>query len=355
MSEDAHFLMTTCQIGFEAALKAEIARRYPAFRFAYSRPGFVTFKLPEGESFPADYRLRAVFARGYAFSLGKVSGDDLEKRAEESWRLFGDRPVCRLHVWQRDQARRGHRGWEPGVTPEVLEAEEALLRHAPKGTELVDRELWRSELAGHGEPILDCILVEPNEWWIGYHRARGFSTRLPGGMLPLELPPQMVSRAWLKMEEGLQWSELPIQVGDRVAEIGSAPGGGSQALLSRGCEVLGIDPARMDPAVLLHPRFTHIRRRSNQVRRTTYRKVRWLTADMNVTPNYTLDVIEEIVKRPDVKIRGILLTLKLIQPEMASRVDEYLGRVREWGFPVVRARQLQFNRHEIALTASLPR
>ena len=35
--------------------------------------------------------------------------------------------------------------------------------------------------------------------------------------------------------------------GARWAELGSAPGGASQALLQRGYHVLGIDPAAMDP------------------------------------------------------------------------------------------------------------
>ena len=39
------FLFATCQLGAEGALKAEVARRCD-FRLAYSRPGFLTFKLP---------------------------------------------------------------------------------------------------------------------------------------------------------------------------------------------------------------------------------------------------------------------------------------------------------------------
>jgi len=33
--------------GFEAALKQEVARRSPDLRFAFSRPGFVTFRAPD--------------------------------------------------------------------------------------------------------------------------------------------------------------------------------------------------------------------------------------------------------------------------------------------------------------------
>jgi 23S rRNA (cytidine2498-2'-O)-methyltransferase len=170
-------------------------------------------------------------------------------------------------------------------------------------------------------------------------------------MMPLELPADAVSRAWLKMEEALRWSQLPIPKGARCAEIGSAPGGASQALLGRGYSVIGIDPAEMHPAVLAHPQFRHIRRRAPQVPRREFRKIRWLTADMNVAPNYTLDAVEAIVTHPEVNVRGLLLTLKLPQWGLADHVPDYLARIRSWGYNVAHARQLQHNRREFCVSA----
>jgi 23S rRNA (cytidine2498-2'-O)-methyltransferase len=136
-----------------------------------------------------------------------------------------------------------------------------------------------------------------------------------------------------------------------VAEIGSAPGGSSQSLLSRGCQVTGIDPAEMAQAVLEHPRFTHLRRRSTQVRRREFRKIRWLTVDMNVAPSYTIDSVEEIVTHPEINIRGIILTLKFPDWSLAAEVPDYLARIKSWGFNLLRARQLQHNRREICVAA----
>jgi len=155
----------------------------------------------------------------------------------------------------------------------------------------------------------------------------------------------------LKMEESLRWSELPIADGARCAEIGSAPGGASQALLDRGIVVTGIDPAEMAPEVLQYPNFTHLRRRANQVKRREFRKIRWLTADMNVAPRYTLDVVEEIVTHPQINIRGMLLTLKLFEWELAEEIPQCLARIRGWGYNSVHARQLQYNRREICVAA----
>jgi len=362
------FIFVTCQVGAERALKGELARRWPAFRLAFSRPGFLTFKLPPDHGLAEDFDLESVFARAYGFSLEKVTGRTPEELAADAWKVFEGRTVQRIHVWQKDARAPAAHGFVPSITEAASDIHRLLIETCPhpknlaRGARRVARascpcsdQHWRdasaTQVARAGESIMDCVLLAPDQWWIGYHRAKSIRSLYPGGMMPLELPPEAVSRAWLKMEEALRWSQLPIPRGARVAEIGSAPGGASQALLARGLWVTGIDPAEMDPAVLNHPRFTHIRRRSTQVRRREFQKIRWLTADMNVAPNYTLDAVEAIVTHPRVSIRGLLLTLKLTRWELAEQLPEHLDRVRSWGYNLVRARQLQYNRREVCLSA----
>ncbi|MBN2022805.1 MAG: hypothetical protein JW809_08405 [Pirellulales bacterium] len=349
--EPSRFLMTTCQVGAEPALKAEVARRWPEFRLAFSRPGFVTFKLPEGHRLPDDFAFRCVFARAHSFSLGKATGATLAERAEAAWRVLGERPVTRVHVWARDECPPGGHVRPPTLAESVAEAAAAIRAACPCPDELNATAADVSLPAQRGQAVLDCVLVEPDAWWVGHHRARSFASRWPGGMLPLAMPEGTVSRAWLKMEEGLRWSRLPIRPGARVAEIGSAPGGASQALLARGYRVVGIDPAAMHPAVLADPNFTHIRRRAAAVRRREFRKIRWITADMNVAPTYTLDVVGHIVTNPENRVHGLLLTLKLIEWDLADEAPSYLDRIRSWGYNVVRARQLEHNRQEICVAA----
>jgi len=351
MSDGPQFLYVTCQVGAEPALKRDLARRWPAFRLAYSRPGFLTLKLPAQHGLSPDFDLESVFARAYGFSLGKVSGQDADALAAGAWGLWDQRPVQRVHVWERDIAPPGIRDFEPAITQSATDSAEAMRRHCPRPERLRANAFDLRRAAKPGDLVLDCVIVRRDEWWVGFHQARSVPSRWPGGLMPLELPPDAVSRAYLKMEEALRWSQLPIPAGARCAEIGSAPGGASQALLARGFSVVGIDPAQMDPRVLQHPRFTHVRRRAVQVRRREFRKVRWLTADMNVAPEYTLDAVEAIVSHPEVNIRGMLLTLKLFEWQLADRIAEYVERVRGWGYNEVRARQLQHNRQEVCLAA----
>ena len=346
--EPPQFLFTTCQVGAERAVKREIARNWPDFRFAYSRPGFVTFKLPTGHGLADDFNLRSVFARSYGFSLGKTEAASDDVRVRDVASLAGMQSYDKLHVFQRDTVAPGDRGYEPGITPAAEEAEAVIRRLWPTDAPLLPSA---PPLARAGHLVLDCVLVEPDQWWVGYHRASGWASRRPGGMSRLKLPEDAVSRAYLKMGEALRWSRLPIQRADVAAELGSSPGGASQALLHHGLKVIGVDPAEMHRAVLGHPDFRHIRRRAADVRRSEFRSVKWLFADMNVAPQYTLDAVEAIATSRRVQLRGMLLTLKLLEWELADEVPSYLARIRSWGFPYVRARQLQHNRQEICVVA----
>jgi 23S rRNA (cytidine2498-2'-O)-methyltransferase len=343
-------LLSVCQRGVEAALKHEIAQQWPAFRFSYSRPGFVTFRLPDETSWAEDLDLRSVFARTYALSLGKVSGQHAERMVEEAWDLVGDIPLDHLHVWQRDARLPGERGFDPGITPLAQEIANVLATRRPTQPAKTP-SLAINRRARVGQSVLDCVMVEPGEWWLGHHLAGAMPSRYPGGVCVTDPPLDVISRANWKMHEALNWSQLPIQKGDRFVELGSAPGGSSQALLSRGLRVMGIDPADMDEAVLSHPNFSHLRMRAADVPRQALSGVRWLSIDTNVAPRHTLDAVEALVTHAKVHIRGMLLTLKFSDWSLAAEIPCYLDRIRSWGYRYVRARQLAFNRREICVAA----
>ena len=72
---------------------------------------------------------------------------------------------------------------------------------------------------------------------------------------------------------------------------------------------------------------------------------------MNVAPQYTLDAVEALVTHAEVNIRGMLLTLKLPQWKLAAGLPDWLDRIRGWGYNIVRAGQLQYNRRELCVAA----
>ncbi|RIK79186.1 MAG: SAM-dependent methyltransferase [Planctomycetota bacterium] len=350
------FVFAVCQHGAEAALKRELASRMPALRPAFSRPGFVTFKLDQPCSQPATFSLHGTFARTSGFSLGSVKGDRLTDLARRLWELpavaaaLPALAISGLHVWQRDERVPGDRGFEPGPTPLAAEAAKALRELSPAAA-LRDGGFEHDQPTPRNRWVLDVILVEPGEWFAGCHRATSRIAGWPGGVPPIDLPDYAVSRAYRKMAEALAWSSLPMARGERIVELGCAPGGASQALLDAGLEVVGVDPAEVADVVADHPRFTHVRARAIEISRKAFRGVHWLAADMNVAPLYTLDAVEAVVTHPGVSIRGMILTLKLPDWQLAAQLPQFADRVRQWGYRDVRLRQLAFNRQEVCLAA----
>ncbi len=351
MSDTARYIYVVCQVGAEGVLKNELAREWPELHLSYSRPGLVTFKWTGSDELPDEVDLRSTFARAYGFSLGRLVGTEAVSMAADFWKMAGDRHFPHLHVWQRDVSVPGHRGYEPGVSPLCGEVADAICAAAAPVIH-GGRPPQANNRARSGDYVMDCIVVEPNEWLVGYHLANSVASRYPGGVcLPMKRDEDVISRAYWKMMEALTWSQLPVVRGDKCVEIGSAPGGASQALLRAGLHVTGIDPAEMDEELLEHPRFTHVRKRAGDMKRREFRGIRWLMADSNVVPDRTLAMVEDIVTHREVNVRGLLLTLKLPEWELAEHIPEYVTRVRSWGFRYVRTRQLAFNRQEICLAA----
>jgi 23S rRNA (cytidine2498-2'-O)-methyltransferase len=364
---DSKFIFATCQRGAESALKGELQQRYPQLRASFSRPGFVTFKVTEPAPFldNDDLNIKSIFARTFCWSLEKVTSTkenaaplnaELIEKARETLSSADGQSFSGLHLWQRDAATMGYRGFEPGQTLESIEVAklfhselDSLIFKSPKSND--DEKKPRA--ARSGERVLDVVLVEPNEWWLGWHKIRAEDpwTRWHGGIFSCEMGEEIVSRAYVKMREALATFRLPMNKGESVVEIGSSPGGASQALLHAGLNVIGVDPAAMHESLLKNRRFTHWRMRGHEIKKNRLAGVKWLTADLNVDPEYTLNTVEEIVTNQHVRIAGLILTIKLPEWKLATDVEKHLEQVRSWGFRFVRARQMSHNRQEYCIAA----
>jgi 23S rRNA (cytidine2498-2'-O)-methyltransferase len=360
MSKEAsQFVFMTCRVGAEGAVKEEVARNEPQWYFSYSRPGFVTFK--NAADGPMDERRLAerhwTFAHAHGISLGRVTGERLEELASQVWQmahisaLAAEAGFRAIHVWQPGQE--SDETDCDGISSPLCAAIEAALREAAPASQekLRASESHDRRPAPRNRLVLDVIVLAPGEWWIGYHCAVRLHERWPGGAIPVLLPEHAVSRAYAKMVEALAWSGLPLAAEDECVEIGCAPGGASQALLERGLFVTGIDPADVDPAVVAHPRFRHLKKRGKDVRRKEFEGVRWLAADMNIAPEATLDEVEAIVTHPGIAIRGMVLTLKFSDWKQGAHLPEFIAQVRGWGYRDVRTRQLSTGGQEVCLVA----
>lgn len=342
----ASFLYVSCQIGAEPAVKREFLERRPEARFAFSLPGFLTFRdTPPAEGEPDP--IPSTFARNWGRSRGFLDEADPAERRAKLLEKLREIPADRIHVWPRDERKPGEWDYVPGPNPAGIALREELAALDPR-VELPTSGLPPIQ---PGERVTDVVLLSDKRWFVGTKVHSREHLPWPGGLSDETLPEYAVSRAYLKLQQGLAWSRLPVRPGQLVCELGSSPGGAAQALLERGLRVMGVDPGEMDPKVVAHPKFRHIQRRSPNVPKALFHPATWLFADMNVTPTYTLDSVEEIVKLPAGKLLGLLLTLKLSDWEMAEYLHKFVERVRGWGFDHIRTRQLQQHRQEVALTA----
>ena len=89
------FAFATCLPGLEPALKLDVGRARPDLRFAYSRPGLVTFKT-DGAIRPDDPP-GSMFARVWGRSVGPAT-------LEDAARQLADLGTTRVHVFAREPA-----------------------------------------------------------------------------------------------------------------------------------------------------------------------------------------------------------------------------------------------------------
>ena len=315
------YFLVLVQEGFEKLLKEEVARFSSQFHFAFSRPGFVTFKAGGGELNIDQLKSDWVWARTSALSYGKKSIEELNELVDE---LPSE---TRISVFHRDTTR--------------------LLDIELSAAGLVSRE-------GSNDREALIIQVDPGVYYWGLRKRLVNDFPMPGNRLfnpeTVELKTAAVtSRAYYKLREAMHWVQAELSTGDRVVEVGCAPGGASVALLEKGAEVWGVDPGQMDPVVLENSRFHWIKKPMSFVEKSDLPKeILWWVVDMNVAPQAVLSVIEPWI-RHNASIQRLFLTLKMNELQFAAEIPKFIQKAKSWGFTSVAVRQLPSNKQEVCL------
>jgi len=294
----------------------------PGLRFAFSRPGLITFKS-DGEIGPADPPA-SVFARVWGRSIGPAKDP-----ADATQRLAALGPTL-VHVFARD----------PDADPAIVRDWESALGDL------------RSGVAASGDLIADVIVSANEPAWIGAHRHDANHVAWPGAMIPIDLPADAPSRAYCKIEEAIAWAELPIEAGQVALEIGAAPGGAVMALAKRGLEVYGVDTGELAPNVLALPGVHHFAMKVGALRwEQLPARVDWLLVDVNLAPQVALHEVARLMPRLRPTLKGAVITLKLNDFAFVDALPALIKRIEEFGFTSVRMRHLPSNRREICVVA----
>lgn len=344
---ESNYVYVSCQPGAEKALKAEwdlLTQGRAAF--AFSRPGFVTFRFPDDS--PPTQPLESIWARTQGIFHGKVQGSATEGTFPDLMEKIRNWPTpIRPMLWYRDR-------WLHGDEPPKADSEQWL-------------EPFKEALK-LGDPaasqILDLIVVDPGQVWWGLRmpRLRG-DLGTPGEKWLGALPEDAPSRAYLKLQESLARSKFPMKPGDWAVELGSSPGGACLALLEKGLHVIGVDTAAMDERLKKkYPQhFFHIEATAQKTFPDQFPKsfrqrqvmglgLDWLFADMHIDATDSLEYVAGWVFEHQATLKGAILTLKLRNWDQAAHVPRWVERFKSFGFQKILVRQMATNRQEIHLS-----
>lgn len=286
----------------EGLLKEEVKLYYPELRLSYSRPGFLTFKSEKSIHF-APY-----FARVAGNCLGKFKASEL--KVKKAW------------AWKREDS---------------FELPADLV------------SLSESSLFKVGERATLVMMVGAEEFWVGEYELTKIHFQTPGEVSSI-IEKEVPSRAYYKIAEAFEAFDLPFKDGERVLELGSAPGGASLFLLEQDLKVIGVDPAEMDAGVLKHPNFRHLKKPFETITDDNFRDhVDWIVSDINLPPTVVLREVERLLGF--LEPRGLILTLKINQEKHLRLLKHLIGNYQELGFNRAAIKYLPSHRQEIAVVA----
>jgi 23S rRNA (cytidine2498-2'-O)-methyltransferase len=355
MTGTARFVFALAQPATASWLKQDVVQRHPTLRFAFSRPGLYTFKLPPDST--SSFELRTVFARHWGFSLGNATNAQqiytLASATDLPWSRGTSAPRLRLFVSLRDE------GEERMTAVDTQELDAAGARVQSLQHTLLDIApslFHATETPALGDWVLDVVVpLDPAEaLFVGYHRHDTSYGKVPGGIARILPPKNVPSRAYSKLQEALAWSELPLSEGQHAVEIGCAPGGAVLALLERGLQVTGIDPADMAPELEPHTQrgaFVHLKRPVGEITQQDLpERAQWLLCDANLAPQTALRYVTRIAKLLRPQLRGIIFTIKLNDDRVVlalPKLFEALGCLSRDPQKGLRVIQLPSHRREI--------
>lgn len=336
------YLWCVFQSGNESWVKSWVTSRFPQLKSSYSRPGFVSFKN-EGIALPPHFRFSTPLIHRTVISYGKFDSAQLASfklpegvRSAQVWRLAPDADSDEISKKPETKA--------------VAEVSSIPSNLSDVTTELKKRGLRVNAVAEPEEQVAQLLEVIPQEWWWGIHQFDLGESRYPGARPTASLPEEAPSRAYLKLKEIWMEAEQDLRPGQRVLEVGCAPGGMSLALLERGVEVVGVDAGEMAVQILEHPRFRHLKRSINRVRPSEVGpRIDWLVMDMHAQPRVTIPIFLDLWRYFETSLRGGVLVLKLNSKSEMDELEDYVGMLKDARLGKLICRQLPSNRKEITV------
>ena len=327
MNESAHIL--TCREGFEQALATESGGRFDP-----AQPGMVLLETtPPAAPF--------IFERQRMIAAQSLSAEATRPLALQTARdmlapILAEDTLWTTHAWSAD----------PDMLSRVQGLEKALLQHAKK----IDTGTWKcwrkpEKLAARNTGFALQLFRSGEQVWHSVSPIEQLPDPYPGGIRRMKMDPDSPSRSYLKMEEALSYLDEEPQPGQRVVDLGAAPGGWSWSFLKRGCEVTSVDngPMKIEQPEAFGGSLTHVR--ADGITYLPETPVDWMVCDMLIPPGQVIGMLRKWIDQG--MTTRLIFNVKLPQQEAYEGLRplaEYLETATNGG---LRIKQLYHDRREV--------
>lgn len=222
------------------------------------------------------------------------------------------------------------------------------LREAVHGLLPASRLLEDADRAREAGALLVSLCMAPGVTVLGVVHAREALSLAPGGRRRMRRAGESPSRAAMKLDEALDGMPFEPGRGDVCVDLGAAPGGWTQRLVSRGAKVIAVDPARLMPELASNPRVRHAQESAFAF--APEEPVDWLFCDMAWRPLEVAQLLAKWGRRGWAShlVANIKLPMKDKNP-ILLRVRHTL--TEDGGWKGLTVRQLYHDRDEVTVTA----
>jgi 23S rRNA (cytidine2498-2'-O)-methyltransferase len=313
--------------GNEIFLKEEILLKYNrALTFSFSKAGLCTFKN-NGDSFDlaAINKREFIFSRGHGIAHGIVKKEQLLDQCQAVMALY-KLPLYACEI-QRDP---------------ILHEDEIIFN------DLLSKLSTANQVDARAYLIV--IKVGAEQYFVGVQLKDKFKSP-PGRIYYEHSKVNAPSRAYHKLKEAFLVKN--ISKNNLIcAEFGCAPGGSTQFLLEHHHQVLGIDPAKMDQAIMDNKLFQFLNKPMQELHRHELPEhLDILISDVNLNPKIVLGNFKHLFKQKPPRLA--LITLKTPTPEILKEAPRWEELLYEIGYQKVDFIQLTGHRKECLAIAEI--
>ncbi len=191
------------------------------------------------------------------------------------------------------------------------------------------------------------ITICNDKAYIGFSSVKDNLSSWAGGRIRFKHEPEQISRAEFKLLEAQDSFGFVISKGDRVLDLGAAPGGWSRIALTQGASVVAVDPALLDKELIKKSGITHVKATAQEYLENIEGEFDFILNDMRMAPEESAALINRF--HPYLKQGGmVVLTLKLFGDQPRRQMLKAVSALENY-YQVLNLRQLFHNRSEVTV------